>query len=170
MDMFENILVCLDSSKLSEAILPFVVELAKRFGSKVVLLNAIIVPTVLAGFGKTEIEPSQSTRLTESEEEANYYLEGIAETWREKGLDIECVTVEGTIEESIITYAKTYEISLIALATHDRGALSRLIFGSTTDFVLRKSRIPILAICPGSTTVLNSEARASGFKSYSPFP
>jgi nucleotide-binding universal stress UspA family protein len=146
--VFENILVCLDGSRLSEAILPPVAAIARRFNSKVVLLNVIVVPSVLDGLGKTEIEPSESTQPTEPEEKAYDYLEDIAETWREKGLDVECATVEGTIEESIITYARTYKIGLIALATHDRGALSRLIAKSTTDFVLRKSGIPILAICP----------------------
>jgi len=146
--VFENILVCLDGSYLSEAILPSVIALAEHFHSKIVLLNVIVVPSVLAGLGKTEIEPGDSARLTESEEKAYDYLDDIAETWREKGLNVECATVEGTLEESITTYAKTYEIDLIALTTHDRGALSRLIVKSTTDFVLRKSGIPVLVICP----------------------
>jgi nucleotide-binding universal stress UspA family protein len=150
--VFENILVCLDGSRLSEAILPPVAAIAERFHSKVTLLSVIIVPSVLAGLGKTEIEPSESTQPTESEEKAYDYLEDIAETWREKGLDVECATVEGTIEESIITYARTYKIDLIALATHDRGVLSRLFVKSTTDFVLRKSAIPVLAICPDNAS------------------
>jgi nucleotide-binding universal stress UspA family protein len=167
--MFENILVCLDGSKLSEAILPLAAELAKRFGSRVVLLNVIVVPTVLAGFGKTEIEPTQSTQFSEQEseqeEESNYYLESIAGTLREKGLDVECVTVEGTIEESIITYARNYEIGLIALSTHGNSGLSRFILRSTTEFILRKSGIPVLAICPRGTPVLNAGDRPSRFDS-----
>ncbi len=146
--MIENILVCLDGSKLSEAILPLAAELAEQFGSKVVLLNVIVVPTVLAGFGETEIEPTKSDLFSEQEEKVNYYLESLAQTLREKGLDVECVTVEGTIEESVITYAKTYKIGLIALTTYGRTGLSRYILGSTTELVLRKSGIPVLAICP----------------------
>jgi nucleotide-binding universal stress UspA family protein len=149
--MIESVLVCLDGSKLSEAILPLAAELAKQFGSKVVLLNVIVMPTVFADLGKTELEPTQSTQFSEQEKEANYYLESIARTLRDKELDVECVTVEGTIEESIITYARAYGISLIALATHGRSGLSKLILGSTTEFVLRESGIPVLAICPDKT-------------------
>ena len=163
--MIKNILVCLDGSKLSEAILPLVAELAEQFGSKVVLLNVIVVPAVLASFGKTEIEPAESTQFSEQEEEANYYLESIAQTLGEKGLDVECVTVAGTIEESIITYARTYQIGLIALATHGRTGLSGFILGSTTETVLRKSGIRVLAICPDSTPVLNAGDRAPRFNS-----
>jgi nucleotide-binding universal stress UspA family protein len=152
--VFENILVCLDGSRLSEAILPPVLAIAGRFNSKVVLLHVIVAPGILEGLGKTELEPADSIPLTGPEEKVDDYLENIAETWRGKGLDVECVTVEGTIEESIITCARTYEIGLIALATHDRGALSRLIVKSTTDFVLRKSKVPVLAVCPENVTSL----------------
>lgn len=154
--MFENILVCLDGSKFSEAILPIVAEIAGRFGSRITLLNVIIVPSVLAGQGKTEIESSESTQLTEPEEKAYDYLEAIAETWRERGMDVECAAIEGTIEESVITYARTYKIGLIALTTHDRGAFSKLIVKSTADFVLRKSGIPVLALCPDNVPGFDS--------------
>jgi nucleotide-binding universal stress UspA family protein len=152
--VFESILVCLDGSKFSEAILPHALEIAEHFHSRVMLLNVIGVPSVLVGLGKTELELSESTRFTESERKVYDYLEDITETWREKGLDVECASVKGTIEESIITYARAYNVNLIALATHDRGALSRLIAKSTTDFVLRKSGIPVLAICPNNVPSL----------------
>lgn len=158
--MIDRILVCLDGSRLSEVILPIVAEVAKRFCSKVVLLNVIVVPTALAGLGKTEIETTRSIQFTAREEKAYNYLESIAETWREKGLDVECVTVEGTIEESIITYARTYEISLIALVTHGRAGLGRFLPGSTAETVLRKSGIPVLAICPDKTSLLNTGDKA----------
>jgi nucleotide-binding universal stress UspA family protein len=154
--VFESILVCLDGSKLNEAILPHVAAIAEHFHSKIVLLNVIVVPLVFTGLGKIEIEPSESTPMMEFEEKVDGYLEDIAENWRDKGLDVECATVVGTIEESILTYAKTYKIDLIALATHDRGALSRLIVKSTTDFVLRKSGIPVLAICLDNVPSLNN--------------
>ncbi len=73
--MIKNILVCLDGSKLSEAILPLVSELSEQFGSKVVLLNVIVVPTVLADFGETEKESTESDIFSEQEEKVSYYLE-----------------------------------------------------------------------------------------------
>jgi nucleotide-binding universal stress UspA family protein len=150
--MLENILVCLDGSKTNEAILPLVVELARHFRSKVILLNVIIIPTIFTGLGKTEIEPSFSIPPTEQEENADIYLERIAEVWRREGLDVECITVEGTVEESIISCVKIFDINLIAFVTHDHGSLRRFILGSTADYVLRKSRIPVLTICPDSTS------------------
>jgi nucleotide-binding universal stress UspA family protein len=144
--MFENILVCLDGSELAETILPFVAELAERLGSKVVLLSVLVMPAMFSGLGETVVEPEPSTGVPEHEAKIDYYLECTAEPLRQRGLHVECATVEGTVEESILAYAKAYEISLIALATHGCGRLGRLAFGSTTDFVLRKSGIPVLSI------------------------
>jgi nucleotide-binding universal stress UspA family protein len=148
--MFENILVCLDGTKFSEAIIPIVAELAMLFRSKIILLNVIIVPSLLVSVGKTELEPKQSTEISEGEEEAARYLDSTARTLMERGLDVDCVIVEGTVEESIIACARTYKASLIALASHNRCRLIRFVLGSITDFIQKKTGIPVLSINPQS--------------------
>jgi nucleotide-binding universal stress UspA family protein len=158
---FENILVCLDGSAAGEAIIPYAAALAGRFGSKVVLLKVSILPALLAGLGEAEIEPDESSEPDESEEDTSCYLERIARFLREEGLDVECVTITGPLEESIITFGRTFGIGLIAMSTHDRGILSRLISGSTTDFVLRKSGIPVLSICPDNIPSPDKRPEAS---------
>jgi nucleotide-binding universal stress UspA family protein len=143
--MFEKILVYLDVPGAGGTILPLIAQLAGRFDSKVVLLNVIVVQPIVAVLGKTEIEPVDSEELPESEE-ADSYLNRIAEAWRKQGLNVECVTIEGTIEESIITYARTFQISLIAFAVRDRSIFNRFTVGSASGIVFRKSGIPVLSI------------------------
>jgi nucleotide-binding universal stress UspA family protein len=149
--MIGNILVCLDGTELGESILSLAAEIAERFGSKIVLLNVLIVPLYFKGIGKTEVVIKQSAYVSEREEKVDNYLERIAEPLRKRGLNVECVTIEGTIEESILTYAGTYEVGLIAMASHGRSGLNRVISGSATESVLRKSGIPVLAVCPSRT-------------------
>jgi nucleotide-binding universal stress UspA family protein len=149
--MIESILVCLDGTDLSECILPLAAEIAERFGSKMVLLNVLVVPVRLSGVGKAEIVVKQSSRVSEREVEVDNYLERIAEPLRKRGLNVECVAIEGSVEESIIAYAMTYQVGLIAMASHGRRGLTRPISGSSTESVLRKSSIPVLAVCPGKT-------------------
>jgi nucleotide-binding universal stress UspA family protein len=158
---FENILVCLDGSAAGEAIIPHMAALAGRFGSKVVLLKVNILPTLLANLGKAEIEPDDSSESDDSEEDTSYHLERIAGPLRKEGLDVECVTITGPLEESIITFARTFGVGLIAMSTRDRGILSRLVSRSTTDFVLRKSGIPVLAICPDNVPSQNKKPEVS---------
>jgi nucleotide-binding universal stress UspA family protein len=146
--MFENILVCIDDTGKSEAVVPVVAKLTKRLGSKLYLLNVIIRPTLFYHAGKPEIGPEKVTGISEREEQAADYLQQIATPLLKKGLDVECITVEGTVEESIVACAERYKVGLIALVRRERGSLGRLIFGSVSDYVLRKSGVPVMLINP----------------------
>jgi nucleotide-binding universal stress UspA family protein len=146
--MFNRILVCLDGSALAEEILPYATEVARRFGSKVVLLEVTTPPSIV-------IEPttgySHTTSISEiqrSEEEAASYLEDISQQLQGEGLDVEYLTLPGSPGKTITSYAEENNIDLIALGTHGRGGLVRMAFGSVTDYVLRHSNLPLLVIRP----------------------
>jgi nucleotide-binding universal stress UspA family protein len=146
--MFNRILVCLDGSALAEEILPYATEVARRFGSKVVLLEVTTPPSIV-------IEPttgySHTTSLAEvqrSEEEAASYLEDISHQLKEQALDVEYLTIPGSPGKTIISYAEENNIGLIALGTHGRGGLVWMAFGSVTDYVLRHSNLPLLVMRP----------------------
>jgi nucleotide-binding universal stress UspA family protein len=150
--MFEKILVCLDGSKLAEQILPYATEQAARFNSKVVLLQAFTIPSTVAA-AEAQAAPTATPDLMQEEAhrleaEARAYLEEVAIPLREKGLDVGCVTLQGTAGEVIVGYAQNEPVDLIALATHGHSGLGRVIFGSVADHVLRESGLPILVIKP----------------------
>jgi nucleotide-binding universal stress UspA family protein len=54
----------------------------------------------------------------------------------------------GSPGESIVSYADENGFGLIALVTHGRSGLGRLVFGSVADFIIRRSGLPILLIKP----------------------
>ncbi len=149
--MFKKMLVCLDGSKLAEQILPYATEEALRLGSKLVLLQVIVVqtpPVVAAGASAYAVKAAEQ-QFERDETEAKAYLEGLAQPLREMGLDVECVTLRGLqIGQTIIDYANDHKVDLIAIATHGRSGLKRLVFGSVAEFVLRESGLPILLIKP----------------------
>ena len=144
---FGTILVYLDGSKEGEAVLPFVEILAQQFGSKIILLSVITVPSAVAVPGGREIEPSTSAGAVDLEI-ADSYLSRIEELLCEKGFSTECVTVEGDIEESINQYARAFGISLIALSGRKRGLLDRLTSRNSFKDVLSKSGIPVFFFSP----------------------
>ncbi len=153
--MFEKILVCLDGSSRAEQILPYVSEEALHFGSKVVLLKVItlpstvITPAVPGAPGVTGSAPEiVLEQIHKQEDEALVYLEAVAQPLRKKGLEVECVTLQGAPGEAIISHADENEVGLIAIATHGRSGLGRMVFGSVADFVLRESGLPVLVIKP----------------------
>ncbi|MBI2934204.1 MAG: universal stress protein [Chloroflexi bacterium] len=152
--MFKKILVCLDGSGLAEQILPYATEQALCCRSTVVLMRVSVIPEVVTpaipGYGPSVLRPSQSAmaRVEQEEENAGTYLEGLAQPLRGKGLEVECVPIAGTPGEVIVSYAEEQDVELIALATHGRGGLGRLVFGSVADYVLRKTGKPVLLIKP----------------------
>jgi nucleotide-binding universal stress UspA family protein len=45
---------------------------------------------------------------------------------------------------AILNYADEYNVDLIAMATHGRGPVKRLVLGSATDKVVRAAAMPVL--------------------------
>ena len=150
-EMFKKVLVCLDGSKLAEQVLPYAMEQALCCRSKVVLLEIIVVqpPTVVSAGPSAYAVKAAEEQIDRDEAGAKLYLESLAQRLREAGLNVECVTLRGPQSgRAIVDYADGHEVALIAIATHGRSGLGRLVFGSVADFVLNKSGLPILLIKP----------------------
>jgi nucleotide-binding universal stress UspA family protein len=151
--MFEKILVCLDGSALAEQVLPYAAEEAVRFGSRVMLLHVLLEPVlVTTGAKQNPGEPVETPGVMEQmkkeQQQALAYLERIAGTLREKGVDVEPVLLQGAPGDAIVSYAGENNIGLIAMATHGRSGLGRALAGSVAEHVLRNSGLPVLVVRP----------------------
>ena len=150
--MFRKILVCLDGSGLSEQILQYASEEALGADREIVLLRAvplshsttIAVPGVISS-----IPPSPGPQqLAAEESEAKEYLDAKGKSLKKIGIKTECVVIAGSPGEEIVNYANKNKIDLIAIATHGRSGIKRILFGSVTEYVIKNSKIPILLIKP----------------------
>ena len=146
--MFKKVLVCLDGSGLAEQILPCVTEQALCCRSKLALLQVINLPSTISAGIEAVPMPVPLDQVQREEAEAKAYLERVAQPLRGKGLEVQCITLLGSPGESIVSYADENGFGLIALVTHGRSGLGRLVFGSVTDFVVRRSGLPIMLIKP----------------------
>jgi nucleotide-binding universal stress UspA family protein len=146
--MFGKILVCLDGSSLSEQIVPYATEVARRFGSRVVLLQVLQIPSSLAAASAQGAENVIEEELRRLSYEAHQYLEGIAVQMKDKGVPAEVSVIEGTPGDAIVEYASQSGIELIVVATHGRKNIGRLVFGSVADHVMRHTFIPVLSVKP----------------------
>lgn len=144
--MFGKILVCLDDSDLSEQIVPYAAEVARRFGSRLVLFTA--VDAVSAAAPEYAVEMDMVLELKRAQ--AQRRLEGVAARLVEAGLEAEPVVVVGSPAHAIVEYSGTNSVELIAMGTHGRKNLGRLVFGSVMDHVLRNAGVPVLAMKPQS--------------------
>jgi nucleotide-binding universal stress UspA family protein len=152
--MFERIVVCLDGSSAAEAILPYVTGEALAHKSLVVLLRVVSLPELTIPIGipgepGIPMATEGAARRTRNEEsEADAYLKDIAKPMRAKGFKVERVVVPGLAGEAIIDYARENNCKLIAIATHGHGGVRRFVLGSTADYVLHHSPVPVLIVRP----------------------
>jgi nucleotide-binding universal stress UspA family protein len=145
MEMFEKILVPLDGSALAQAILPYVMVVAKGFHSRVILFH--VAETAL-----DHEAPEQKTYADETMERirpmAESYLAGVADELRREGIDVETKVVKGRAAAQILEHADKENVGLIAMSTHGRSGLARLVIGSGLDKILRVCEQPVLLVRP----------------------
>ena len=143
--MYNNILVPPDGSSRAERILPYVEELAVKFGSRITLLQ-IIEPS-LAMVSPYDIAPYNVMEETQRHaREAQHYLDGMAGSFRSKGIDSRTVIEQGPVVVSILTVAERENADLIAMASHGRSGLTRVFYGSVAAGVLHRADRPLLLV------------------------
>ena len=86
--------------------------------------------------------------------EAEIYLRRIAARLREQGLQVRTrLIAAGHVAEAILEEAEVQEINLIALATHGRGGIQRLLLGSVADKLVRLAMCSVLVYRPTNLAV-----------------
>jgi nucleotide-binding universal stress UspA family protein len=150
--VFGRILVPLDGSDLAEHVLPYVEDLARRLGAEVFFIQAIdVAPSLMAMEPNVGImvDPKViSEQLDAEAEAAESYLSELAAAWRARGIDAKWFVVRGAAAASVVDFAHAHQVDLIAMSTHGRSGLGRLVFGSVADQVLREAGVPVLLIKP----------------------
>lgn len=141
--MYKSILVPLDGSELSESILGHVKAIAGCSDkTKVILLN---VHHSLDKDTKDTLDPVIAKKLDELyEQEARDYLNGISVKLKADRISADITTLTGNPAEEIINYAKNNKVDLILMSSHGRSGVSRWMFGSVADKVIKHSKIPVL--------------------------
>lgn len=154
---YRSLLVALDGSEVSEALVPHAREIARRSGARVTLLRVIDSPfrivtmTTPAGYpltpGLTEEAAENIVRAQRSA--AEEHLAGLADGLQSAGVSVARRIAEGEPAESILAVADELDCDLVFLATHGRGGLGRALLGSVTDSVARHlSGAPALIVPP----------------------
>ncbi len=135
-----RILVPLDGSAGSEAILPYVRSLARggRAHVSVVRIAEWFPPLARSADGEA---PTQPWTLR-----AETYIRQVCDQLRADGLDVEGIVDHGAPADKILERVRTGTVDLVAMSTHGYSGVKRLVFGSVAEEVLRNLRIPLLAV------------------------
>lgn len=138
--MFKRVLVPLDGSPLAEGILPFLTQIAGPLDLHVTLLRVLqpIPPEVVEGSRHILVEDVEQ-RLAD----ARAYLGPIAAKLQTAGVRVDTDVRRGEAVEEILLGARAARVDLIAMTTHGRSGLNRLLFGSIAEAVLRQTEVPV---------------------------
>jgi len=138
--VYKRAIVPLDGSIVAEGIIPLILEIAGPLDMEVVLLRVVvpIPPSVIEGSRHVELDDVEKRRL-----EAEEYLTPITADLRAKGIRVTTQVRRGEATAEILAGAKAAGADLIAMTTHGRSGLGRLLFGSIAEAVLRQSDVPV---------------------------
>ncbi len=157
--MYKKILVPLDGSELAEQVLPQVSQLAGCMGAEIVLLRVPSEPVydLIVPNPDVAIEMHQ-----DMETGAQVYLDEIASELRAMDLNATTLVVWGApVQDTIVQVASQIGADLIAMSTHGRSGLARLVIGSVADNVAHHARVPVLLIRPENARAANAPTHAN---------
>jgi len=76
------------------------------------------------------------------------YLDGVLAQLKGAGVNASLEIREGAIAETILATARELNVNLIAMSTHGRTGLRRMLMGSITEGIIKSSPVPVLVVRP----------------------
>lgn len=145
--MFKHILVTVDGTPQAEAVIPHALDVARAMGAQITILR-VVEPvnsdwSERGAVGKGHGESSAHSAFTEH---AESYLLRLAASIDGAGVKVTTVVKQGQPARQIVATADETDADAIAMATHSRRGLNRLMFGSVAEVVLHESNLPVILV------------------------
>lgn len=142
---FRRILCAVDFSENSLDALAYAINVAEEADARLTLLHVVELPSVLtreppvAGIDVTRIRDAAAV-------DARRRLHDLIPEQARTYCTVETAVVEGRAHREILRHATEQQSDLVVMGVHGRGAIDRLVFGSTTHHVIRAARCPVLVV------------------------
>jgi nucleotide-binding universal stress UspA family protein len=154
LDQFEikNILLPVDGSSYSESAIDYAITIARAFDSQIHLVRVVDTPSAYAMLSRHMEVAATGDILDEillsMRQETDQYLEETAARIRRAGVKVKPVALDGYPGEQVIEYERRGFFQLVVMATAGRSGVSRVVFGSVAERVLKLGRSPVMMIRP----------------------
>lgn len=134
-------------SRFAQAAVDHAASVAKAFGAELVVVTVVPVPLLPSGFDVTfdaagAMEGLHQARL----EHAQRTIAPLVDRARSAGVEVKARVVgqSDAVPEAIVAEADHGDADLIALPSHGRKGLARLLLGSVAERVARLAPCPVL--------------------------
>ncbi|MGE5523927.1 MAG: universal stress protein [Rhodospirillaceae bacterium] len=146
--MFKNILVPTDGSALSRKAAQQAARLAKSLGARITAFH--VAPQYRYNIYADYISPDFESPKDYAERVKNVaerHLDAIVKIAQKAG--VRCDTAYATSDfpaDAILKAAKKHRCDAIAMATHGRSGIAKVLLGSETTKVLTHGKLPVLVL------------------------
>jgi nucleotide-binding universal stress UspA family protein len=137
------VLACIDLSDVTDAVLSCAVRLANAIGQELVVLHVAAPDPDFVGYeaGPQSVRDQVAKRLREDHRKLEQRVKLATGSVAARAL-----MVQGSAAERIEEHAGRLGAELIVLGSHGHGRLRRLLVGSVTNAVLKRSTIPVVIV------------------------
>jgi len=149
-----NILAPIDFSDASKGAVRHAKELALTYGAQITLLHAVEEVMYPSAYG-TEMADVPGPEVIDRVEES------LADLAREE-IGYEHVMVGATIgyaPSTILDYIAENDVDLVVIATHGRPGIERLLLGSVTGRIVRRTSVPVFVVKSFGKSLLPGEVK-----------
>jgi nucleotide-binding universal stress UspA family protein len=152
---FGKILVPIDFSKCSLKGLEYAKALAKQFGSKLVLLNAVAFQYYITSdeYARYDLP----LLMQHAEQAARRQMRDLIEKTDWEGIEIKSSLQIGHAGQQICARAAGHHADLIVTSTHGTTGFKHILLGSTAEYVVQHAACPVLVIPSHERPTLNSK-------------
>ena len=143
----EIVMVPLDGSPNSEAVVPLASTLAAKMGSELLFVRVsnMAYHSAMGDAGVYYTSPISYSRASDL---AGEYLEPFVDQAKTAGIDASMRTPTGSPAQTLISIAEENENTMIVIGTRGQSGFKRLVVGSVADKVIRSSGHPVLVVPP----------------------
>ncbi len=139
-----TLLVCVDFSDVTDAVLAQAQTLATAFNERIVLLHVASAEPEFVGFSPG---PESVRQVVAGDMWCEHRkTQDLKAALTAQGITVEALTVQGDIAEAILAHSQSLPADMIILGSHGHGALHNLLMGSVCEQVLRKATCPVVVV------------------------
>ena len=136
---FAKILVATDFSRTSDRALEHALSLARTYSSRIFLAHLLPVDLMMAP------EPAAvfSDQMLQA---ARAEVDRLESSGRFFGVSHEAIIEEGSLWPNLENLIRRLGIDLVVVGTHGKGAVQKVLIGSSAEEVFRNAQVPVLTV------------------------
>ena len=142
---YQHILVPVDGSDTSLAVIKQAVELVKIFNAKITLVQVMTLDPYIAADYVTYGHNNELIQRARSFIQEN--IDKAKEKFQAEGVEPETRLLEGeSIPLTIAKAVKELNVDLVVMSSHGRSGIKKLILGSVAQSLLSELEVPVLVV------------------------